>query len=408
MTESRKRIAIFARYGLPEQYKLAAEFQSTLERLGSVADVLHLSLRSKLPAVPVPGGVSVQELPFRVDRASPRSILLKSLLLYGLLPVVGLKLRRFRPDVVYISEALPLYAALLKLLFRLRVSTVYGDRHLHNRLGERWWSRPILRVAEWLERSEFRYLDAIFIRTAAARERLYGMGVPRSRMPIIVYDVPDFEAYHPRDMTTLRMRCGFGPDDVVLNYHGVMHRGKGLDDLIRWTADLYREDPRMGIIMVGTGPELEPLRELAHSCGLGTRAVFTGWLPTLKDVGDYCCASDICVAMRRGDESNDFVLPGALVHSMACRKVVIAPRLAGMSEVIRDGENGFLFCPNDGADFKRLLRELVNRRPEWSTFAERAHQDILARHSVRVAADRYVEALLRYAGAEGPEYAASS
>jgi glycosyltransferase involved in cell wall biosynthesis len=48
---------------------------------------------------------------------------------------------------------------------------------------------------------------------------------------------------------------------------------------------------------------------------------------------------------------------------MACRKVVVGPDLPGIAEVIRPGDNGYMFKADDGDSFKLLIRDLAaNRR----------------------------------------------
>jgi len=239
----------------------------------------------------------------------------------------------------------------------------------------------------------------MFCRATAARDRLAAWGVHPSNIRV-VFDAPDLAAFFPQDQRELRAYCGFSPDDVVLLYHGVMHQGKGLDDLLRWTAELHRENPSIGLILVGSGPELPYLRDLAASCGIADRVHFTGWLKTIHEVGHYCNAADICIAMRTGAESNVHIIPGALLHSMACRKVVLGPDLAGIREVIRHGENGYVFTADDQASFCTLIRELAAHRNDWSRVAANAEADIHARFSVEGAARQYADAILHFATVE--------
>lgn len=391
----RRRLAIFSRYPLYEQYDLAAEFRQMLENLASRNDVFHISLRGERGIAEAPPGVVVDELPLVIRRKSPGDMLLKTLLMYVMLPVAIWRIRRFKADGVFVSEILPLVGFFLKLT-GARVSTAYGDWHVHNFLGRKPWIKPFLRVAEWLERVEARSLDGFFCRAAAAREKLVTMGAERERIRV-VRDAPDPRAFFPADESALRRQCGFEPGDTVLLYHGVMHQGKGLDLLLRCTAELHRGDPGIGIIMVGAGPELEPLKKLAQELGIGKRAYFTGWLATIQEVGRYCNAADLCIAMRTGAESNVHIVPGALLHSMACRKVVIGPNLPGIAEILRPGDNGFMFKPDDGADFVRLIRDLQARRADWPAVAERAYRDILDNFSVPATARQYAECLEYFA-----------
>ena len=390
------RVAIFSRYCLSEQYELAAEFKGMLADLTTRAPVLHLSLKGRNTETNLPPGLTVEELPMSIDRHKHRDIAVKSLLMYLYLPWIAVRLRKFKPDIIYLSEVLPLFGLMIKWLTHTKVATGYGDWHLHNMLGRKAWSKPLLRMAESWDRFEVRRLDGFLCRADSASSRLIDWGVHPSKVRV-VRDAPDPQAFSPSDQTVLRLKCGFSQDDIVLLYHGIMHQGKGLDKLLLWTADLFRENPRIGIIMVGKGPEEDHLRQLAATSGLGRRAFFTGWLNTTKEVGCYCNAADICIAMRTADEANQRVVPGALLHSMACRKVIIGPHLEGVAEIIREGENGFMFKPDNGEDFKRLIHYLIAHRDEWDRVSAAAHEDILRNYSVPAAARLYAGTIEHFA-----------
>jgi len=394
---SGQRIAVFSRYGLADQFDLAAEFKDMLAILASRNAVLHLSFRSMRPPSDVPAGLQVRELRPMINRRSPRDVHFKFILLYCYLPVIALRLRQFKPDLIFLSEVLPLLGVLLKWMTGARVATGYGDWHFHNMLGGKKWSKPLLALAEKLDRFEVLRLDGLFCRATAAGERLKSWGV-KPELIRVVRDAPDPDAFYPRAQQELRHRSGFKDNDIVLLYHGVMHSGKGLDKLISWVDDLYREDSRVGLILVGGGPEQGALRQQAAALAVSRRVFFTGWLRTIREVGDYCNAADICMAMRTASEANARIVPGALLHSMACRKVVVAPRLSGMQEIIREGDNGYLFAPDDGEDFKRLVRRLAANRADWLRVAENAYRDIINNYSVPAAARQYAAALEAFAG----------
>jgi glycosyltransferase involved in cell wall biosynthesis len=396
MTSERKRIVILSRYCLVDQYDLAAEYPGMLKKLCRNHDVMHLSLKGTSRPRDIPEQLQVEELPLRINRSSQWDILIKSMLFYFCVPFFASRIRKFRPHAIFIPEALPLFALFAQWTTSARVAMAFGDRHLHNRFGNTWWIRPLLRVAEFLEAYELSHIGGVFSRTQAAEERIHSYGVPRKRIQI-VYDVAHTSDYYPRDMSALRHSLGFADDDIVLFYHGIMHKGKGLEMLLDWVGELHRDHPRIKLIMVGSGPELGALKQRASRLDLGCDVYFTGWLKTVREVGDYCNAADICIAMRKGDTSNDIVIPGALIHCMACRKVVMAPRLSAISEVIRHGENGFMFTPNDGQDFRRLVLELAAHRADWETFAERAYQDTQQRFSLEAAEKGYAEAIASYA-----------
>jgi len=392
----RPRVAVYSMFSLADQFDLAAEFRDMLITLSKTCDVLHLSMGGPRPRPELPADIRVEEYGLSVDRRNRSDLSRKALLQFFYAPYLARRLRAFRPDVIYLPDIIPLFPMLLKFFSGCRVATSYGDWHIHNKLEKKWWAPPVIWLAEKLDRWEVSYVDCFTFRARAALEKIRGWGHDPEHLRMF-HDAPDLSAFGPRDMSALRIRIGFKPDDMVLLYHGVMHQGKGIDHLIRWTAELRSELPNLGLILVGAGPESEALRQLARELRFDDRVHFTGWLETTHEVGDYCNAADICIAMRTGAESNVHIIPGALLHSMACRKVVLGPDLPGIAEVIRPGENGFMFKADDGDSFKALIRELAARRAEWERFGQHAHADILERYSIEATARLYAGALEHFA-----------
>ena len=392
----RPRVAIYSMFCLADQFDLAAEYREMLINLSRTCDVLHLSMSGPRPKPTMPDDIRVEEYGLSVDRGNRADLSRKALLQFFYAPYLARRLRAFRPDVIYLPDIIPLFPLLLKFFSGCRVATAYGDWHIHNKLEKKWWAPPVICLAEKLDRWEVAYVDCFTFRARAALEKIRDGGADRERLRMF-HDAPDLSAFGPRDQAALRAHIGFTRDDMVLLYHGVMHQGKGIDHLIRWTAELRSEVPNLGLILVGAGPESDALRQLARDLQFEDRVHFTGWLATTHEVGDYCNAADICIAMRTGAESNTHIIPGALLHSMACRKVVVGPDLPGIAEVIRTGENGYMFKADDGASFKALIRELAAGRAEWGRVGRQAYQDVLDRFSVAATARQYAGALEHFA-----------
>jgi glycosyltransferase involved in cell wall biosynthesis len=392
----RPRVAVYSMFCLADQFDLAAEFREMLITLSRTCDVLHLSMSGPRPKPEMPAGIQVEEYGLSVDRRNRADLSRKALLQFFHAPAIARRLRAFKPDVIYLPDIIPMFPMLLKFFSGCRVATSYGDWHIHNKLEKKWWAPPVVWLAGKLDRWEVSYVDCFTCRARAATEKLKGWGAKPDHLRMF-HDAPDLSAFGPRDLSALRAKAGFKPDDIVLLYHGVMHQGKGIDQLIRWTAELRPELPGIGLLLVGAGPESEALRQLAREVKVDDRTHFTGWLETTHEVGDYCNAADICIAMRTGAESNVHIIPGALLHSMACRKVVLGPALPGVAEVIRPGENGYLFKADDGDSFKALIRDLAAHRADWPRVAGNAHREIVERFSIEATARQYAGALEHFA-----------
>jgi glycosyltransferase involved in cell wall biosynthesis len=110
--------------------------------------------------------------------------------------------------------------------------------------------------------------------------------------------------------------------------------------------------------VMGTGPEIESLKKLAESSGIGDRVEFLGWVQPAES--------------REVFESGDVFLHPAefepwgvvVTEAMAASMVVIASDTTYAAlDRVTDGENGFLYRTND-IDHLREKIELVMAHPE--------------------------------------------
>jgi glycosyltransferase involved in cell wall biosynthesis len=117
--------------------------------------------------------------------------------------------------------------------------------------------------------------------------------------------------------------------------------------------------PTLRFLVIGTGPDFENLKELSEKLGISRKVTFSGWLPSPRDVNTGLNASDIGLAMRTGHHTDNFHVTGALVHCMAAGLPVLAARLGGMSEIVQDGDSGYLFDPENESEFDDKLTKLI-------------------------------------------------
>ncbi len=128
--------------------------------------------------------------------------------------------------------------------------------------------------------------------------------------------------------------------DKQITFVGRLSREKGVDVLIR-AVDKLRSDCgiRCTLVIVGDGPERSNLESIAPK---ETR--FLGFLPR-EEALKVVRGSDVFVLPSRYEG-----LSTSLLEAMACGIPVVATRVGGNSELIVDGENGFLVEPDDPED----------------------------------------------------------
>lgn len=375
MSGRRPRIAFAFRYGPAEHAELFHALPALLARLSEAAEVHYFGLRSaRPPASPLPAQVSYHHLPLRINRRSDRDKVLKTVLWIALTPWIARRCRRLGVDALYFDETIPLTAALALRHFGPRVAMtiadIFVDVYAERSRLVRWLRPPLLAADE----GAWRRLPLIFTRARAAGEWLVSRGICRERIHT-VYDPCDFGLYHPGDRAAARRKWGYADSDVVLVHHGILHPNKANDWIIAALAPLMARRRELRFLLVGDGPEMPRLRRLVAELDLGDRVRLAGWLPRPQDVCEALNAADIGLVMRRGERSDDFHLTGALVHSMACGLPILAARLGGVSEVVHEGVNGWLFTPTDAEEFRAKLEIALAQPARRAQYGRKAHAD---------------------------------
>jgi glycosyltransferase involved in cell wall biosynthesis len=164
-----------------------------------------------------------------------------------------------------------------------------------------------------------------------------------------------------------------------------MWRFEGISWLVRAAGELKRSGMRFKLIVVGHGEEENAVREAIQKFALEDRVLFVGRVPH-DQVRRYYSLMNILVYPRRSVRLTEHVTPLKPLEAMAMGKPVLASRVGGLVELVKDGETGMLFEPENIKSFcetaTRLLsdsalrdrlgnnaRETVIREKDWSVLA---------------------------------------
>ena len=395
-TTVKPKIAFWFRYGAAEHTELFHALPDLLTALSKQAEVHYFGMKSKLP-IPeaIIGHCTVHELPLRVNRTSGFDKLIKTALWILWLPSVARKCRKMGIDAVYIDETIPLTAGIAQKHFGGKTAITVADFFVDIYLAPYRLLRPLAKKIRTHDLNTWKKLPLIITRAKTTRDYLAGFGILPDRVHPI-YDPCDETIFYPADRTACRKEFGYSDNDVVLVHHGILHPNKGNDRIIRAVARLKDQCPTLKYLLVGDGSELEKLKTLVKELNVSDRVVLTGWLPGRGDVNRALNAGDIGLVMRVGHESDNFHMTGALVHAMACGLPILAARLGGISEVVREEKNGLLFDPVCGDEFDGKLTKMVGNPKLRKELGEEALNDAGKLFSMKSVIDETVETLMNF------------
>ncbi|MHB1688301.1 MAG: glycosyltransferase family 4 protein [Ignavibacteriaceae bacterium] len=132
-------------------------------------------------------------------------------------------------------------------------------------------------------------------------------------------------------------------------------RYKGIDEVLEILPELLVADPTILYMVVGDGSDRRRLEEKVAALGLRSNVVFTGFVLETEKANYYRLA-DVFVMPGRG-EGFGFVF----LEAMACGIPVVASKLDGSREAVRNGELGILVDPNNHEEIKAGVLDALNK-----------------------------------------------
>ncbi len=205
---------------------------------------------------------------------------------------------------------------------------------------------------------------------------------------VVLYNGVDCQRFHPdvkNERDALRRRYGIPPESVIFVFVGSGFYRKGLAQAMRAVALL---SPPAGLLVVGQDRHEARYRTLAQDLGLSKRLWFAG---RQTDPRPFYGAADAFILPALYDPS-----PNVVLEAMACGLPVITSLSAGTSELLVEGETGFIRDALDTGGFMKACAALLDpaRRTAMGAAARRAIEP----YDLRLMGERFVafyEDLLR-------------
>ena len=194
----------------------------------------------------------------------------------------------------------------------------------------------------------------------------------------------DTNKFHPigqANKISLRKRLGLDESITVLFVGRLVHR-KGTDVLIKAWKEVILDNSSCVLLIAGRGIEQNKLESLCKNLGIGGNVLFLGHI---NNVEKYLKVVDVFVfpSMQEG-------MPTVLLEAMACRLPVIATRIGGVVDIVKDRENGLLVTPGSSEELKDAILSLLENRHLSETMAENAYETIREGYYVDKVIDEYV------------------
>ena len=247
------------------------------------------------------------------------------------------------PDLVVLNPSLDPKAVIRDGVYHFLAKRVFGRKTLVFFHGwELDFERAIARHARYQFRSMFNFDRGVVLASQFKNAMIdWGYDPDALTVETTIYEAQDCRG--ERDLSRVAFLSRF-------------EQGKGCLEAIQAVELAAVEFSAIKLYMIGDGSMMPELKRYVAGRHLENNVVFTGWL---KGSAKYQVLKE-CGTMLYPTRFGEG-MPICLLEGMGMGMVVITRPVAGIRDIVVDGENGYLIESTDPAAFAERLRQLLRQ-----------------------------------------------
>ena len=228
-----------------------------------------------------------------------------------------------------------------------------------------------------VERSLARASDALVAVSPQVRDDLVALGVaPPEKFAVVRLGI-ELErrvAVQPGAREDARRLLGVPEGRFVVGWSGRLTPVTRTDDVLLAVERLRRRGVDAGLCMLGDGPDRVRVEHRARALGIAKVCLYLGYQ---DDVAPWYAAFDAFVLPSVNEGT-----PVSVIEALAAGRPVVATRVGGVPDVVRDGVDGFLVDSGDVDALAERLHRLAADRELRERMGAAGRARVLPRYSV--------------------------
>ncbi len=256
-----------------------------------------------------------------------------------------------------------------------------------------WGNFGFVRNAlQWIDRALLPFFDQVTAHCQQTFQGTLDRGYPESKLRLL----PCGYQANPVSLATqqravMRARLGACPEQCVFITVARFWPEKAHDVLLEAFSDVLAQGKEAKLWLLGVGPLQPRIEALVRSIGLQERVVFLGFRDDLATV--------LALADVQVHPSHMEGVPLAVCQGMAQGLPVVATRVGGLTEIVKDGVSGLLVESRSPKQLANALLSLIEDTALRTRLGEEAQRFIAEEYSLQAATRRvqqlYIDMLTR-------------
>ncbi|MFA5029349.1 MAG: glycosyltransferase family 4 protein [Patescibacteria group bacterium] len=229
---------------------------------------------------------------------------------------------------------------------------------------------PLIKLAYLvLEKSTSRFKDKIICLSQLDKQSALKKNIaPQNKLAVIPNGI-NLDKIKFLDQPEARKKLGLPLTGIIVGTIANFYANKGLKYFIEAIKIINTDPIPVVAVVIGDG-ELRPeLENLIKEAGLENKFILAG---SQSDAAQYLKAFDLylCSSLKEG-------LPYSILEAMAAGLPIVATRIGGIPEIIKDGKTGLLSEPGNSAKLAEKIKQVIADPALAKKMAEQARLAVI-------------------------------
>lgn len=227
--------------------------------------------------------------------------------------------------------------------------------------------------------------DAFVAISREIESDLIRLGFPKRKISYIPngIDTRRFSPVSPQERTVLRRDLGL-PDGQLISFVGRLVERKQVDVLLQAFKGIREAGfDNTSLVVLGDGPQLQPLQQMAADLGIAGRVFFLG---ARLNTDAYLKASDLFVL-----PSSSEGMPIALLEAMSTGVACVGSRIGGIVDLIQEGVHGLMAASGDQKELQQKIETLLQSADLREELGGNARRLVVDRFAMSNTAQTYLD-----------------